>query len=91
MNVKIVKTIRGTSKRRGVRTGHAEVGRDVRGVRAARAGRRRAPVAAGPAAPHVLLAEARLAAQARVLPQAVARLTCDTHVRRFHTYNLHSL
>lgn len=56
-------------------TGHAEVGGDVQRVGAARAGH-------GPArrpralAPHVLLAEARLAAQARVLPQPVARLAC---------------
>lgn len=53
--------------------GHAEVGRDVRGEGAARAGRRaaRRPHAAPP---HVLVAEARLAAQARVLAQPVARL-----------------
>lgn len=58
-------------------TGHAEVGGELRGVAALGAGRRAAPVGLHAAAPHVLVAEARLAAQARVLPQPVARLTCN--------------
>lgn len=54
--------------------GHAEVGRELRGVGAARARRRAAPLGPHAAPPHVLVAEARLAAQARVLPESVARL-----------------
>lgn len=57
-------------------TGHAEVGREVRGVAALGAGRGPAAVPPHAAPAHVLVAEARLAAQARVLPQPVARLAC---------------
>lgn len=46
----------------------------MRGEGALGAGRRPPAVAAGASPAHVLVAEARLAAQARVLPEAVARL-----------------
>lgn len=70
--------------------GHGEVAGDVRGVGAARAGRRPAPGRAHAAPPHVLLAEARLAAQARVLAQPVARLACTiyTHISDLVIYFL---
>lgn len=61
---------------RAALTGHGEVGGDGGGIAALGTGRRGAALRAHAAAPHVLLAEARLAAQARVLPDAVARLTC---------------
>lgn len=65
---------------RAVLTGHAEVGGEVRGVAALGAGRRAAAVHPHAAPAHVLVAEARLAAQARVLAQPVARLTCNRTV-----------
>lgn len=61
-------------------TGHAEVRGEVRGVAALGAWRQAAPVALHAAPPHVLVAEARLAAQARVLPKPVAGLTCKRTV-----------